>query len=343
MMNDASREDQQKSSQDALTRREDAWEEVLIRAAKDEDGEFATTRGNQPPPPNRDLWRWVKAALPLAVVLIYIAVKSFDGWGDRSGAWPRTVQQPKSLTGVEPTAADAPKIDRATRAFIADLEKLMNEGSLPAVRDKITSADNTIKSNPIVQAIYVVVRTQQGEMNASVERQLMVLESQLGAAEGDFPNLLQEVRVARAAQILSRCNDSESLSRNTDTILQLLGPTPKSKYGLDVRVRAAGNFEQVGNRLIEQGKGMIRTDVLKVREARAFYQTGLRFIVADDAWLQLKPVTPRAAPDVERIAERIREANKMINGLSIPFGDSDSTTWTGKKGDPVHDLPASGK
>ncbi|HMX61683.1 MAG TPA: hypothetical protein PKD58_01295, partial [Candidatus Sumerlaeota bacterium] len=101
MMNDASREDQQKSSQDALTRREDAWEEVLIRAAKDEDGEFATTRGNQPPPPNRDLWRWVKAALPLAVVLIYIAVKSFDGWADRSGAWPGTVQQPKSLTGVE--------------------------------------------------------------------------------------------------------------------------------------------------------------------------------------------------------------------------------------------------
>ncbi|MEO8376153.1 MAG: hypothetical protein ABI579_00660, partial [Candidatus Sumerlaeota bacterium] len=247
MMSDTPPEDQQKSSRDALTRREDAWEDVLVRASERVDDDELQRRGDRMPPRGRDGWRWVKAALPLAVVLIYIVVKSMGGWSQHSGAWPGTVQQPKSLTGVEPTAGDAPKLDRTTRAFVADLEKLMNEGNLKAVRDKISAADNTIKGNPVVQAIYVVARTRQGERNLTIERQLMGLESQLGIAEDDFPNLLQEVRVARADQILNRSSDGETLSRNTDTILQLLGPEPKSNYAIDVRIRAARNYEQVGD------------------------------------------------------------------------------------------------
>ncbi|MCC6547856.1 hypothetical protein IT570_11890 [Candidatus Sumerlaeota bacterium] len=336
-MSDQDHEDQQKSSREVLTRREDAWEDVLVRASRrtDEDSPASSPRSN-------DAWRWVKAALPLAVVLVYVVVKSYGGWTQRSGSWPETVRQAKSLTGVKPAAGEAPTMDRPTRAFVAEMEKLLNENNLVQVKKQISGADNAIKGNPIVQAIYVVARTRQGELNTTVERQLMGLEAQLAVAEGDFPNLLQEVRVARADQILNRSSDGDTLSRNTDTILNLLGPVPKTNYALDVRLRAARRFEQVGDGIVTEGEGVFRTDILKVREARAYYQTGLRFIVADNAWLQLKPITPRASPDVERIVERIRDANRKINGVSLPFTESDSTTWTGKKGDPVHDIPAGG-
>ena len=143
-------------------------------------------------------------------------------------------------------------------------------------------------------------------------------------------------------QMLSRSGSADLLSRNTDQVLQLLGPDSKTPYDVQVRLNAAGLYEALGDQVAAEGRGIIRTAALKMREARVHYQTGLRFIVSSHAWLQRTPVSPRAAPDVERITQKIRETNSLINGISLPFTDGDSTTWSGKKDTPVHDNPPGG-
>ncbi len=345
-MTDPSRQDQQKSEGDPpppadLVARptDESWEQLLSRASAQVQAE-----GEPPRTPPSPVVPWLKASVPLLVVLLYLAFKFGGDWKIGGGSrWPGMPMQPASLTGVEPTRDEPLRLDKATREFVAELEPLVGERNYRAITRRIGSTtDAKITAHPVVRAFDAIARTHLGEKNLDLERRLAQLDSTLTPAEGDYPDLLRELRAARADQMLSRSASPDVLARNTDLVLQLLGPDSKTPYDVQVRLQASSLYEALGDKVVAEGRGIIRTDALKMREARVYYQTGLRFIVSSREWLQRTPVSPRAAPDVERITQKIRDTNSLINGISLPFTDGDSTTWSGKKDTPVHDNPAGG-
>jgi len=320
----------------------------LVPAAPEWDALFVPAEpdpAESPPPPPRASSTpriWLKAATPLLVVAIYIGIKLFPDPGS-SGTWNtwRLPKAPTTLTGVAPVNAERVSVDRATGAFLAELEARAARNEWAAIKQSIADQpDAAVREHPVVVAFAMLGRSRTGERNIGLEAELARAEQSLQGSGARYAGLVDELKLARAEQILSRSGDPEILSLSIDTLYALLGSEATTPRNLDVRLRAARLFEAFGDDIAEKAKGYLQTDVVRLRQARAHYQMALRFLVKSDRWLDLQPVSPRATSPIEGIVEKIRIANRAIHGPSLPFTRYDSTTWTGEKGSPVHDIGA---
>lgn len=345
-MGDESKPDQQKTTEDGALKGPGAppsWDEILVRASAREVNVPARTAAS--PPGRERVAFWLKVLTPLLVVVAFVAVKLWGGGlYSRSAATLPIPTQPTTLSGVKPAQEEPLRLDRAGREYVSQLEAMMGRREFRALIESVRNqADSRIAGHPVVQSLEAIARVRSGQRSLELERGLTSLETTLSPAEGQYPDLLHELRVGRVDLILARATSADVLGHNTDTIMQLLGPASRTAYDVDVRIRGARVFEGFADEEMQKGKGVIQSDLLRVREARVQYQNALRLIVTRERWSSLTPISPRANSEVERIVQKMREANRIINGVSLPFTNNDSTTWTGRKGDRVHDGGGSGQ
>lgn len=312
-----------------------SWDMVLTRAAEDVP---ARPAAEARPFAASPAVRWVKLLFPLLVVGLFVSLKVYEYVSERPGSYHRSAPEaaPESLTGVSPEQAESVSMDRKTKEFVAKLEAMQSRDNWAGILGATGAAEaEPFREHPVVQALTYIARTRTGERELALESDLKEMETLLAQADR-YPELLREVRLARVEQILSRATSLEVLSRNTDEIIRLLEGTADYAREADVRIRSARTFEYFGDQLLEQGDGYISNDVLKIREARVYFQTALRLITKPDEWAALGPISPRAKAEIDRLVEKIRQCNRMIHGIPAPFSGNDSSTWSGKKGDPVH-------
>jgi hypothetical protein len=232
------------------------------------------------------------------------------------------------------------QVDRQLREFIGKLEAL-------AVRDEWSALvaaierqpDPRFQKHPVVRALLGVAQSALGKRSHALEMELARLDEQLAGESSDYAPLVDAVRIARVQQILLRAGTAGVLEMNVDLFHTLLGTVAETPNEVRVRQRLAGQFETNADKLMEEAAGLIRSDAVLVREARVGYQNALRWIVLSSEWERLTPITPGAAADIERLIEKLRQANRVLHGPQLPFTSNDSSTWTGKQGDPIHTIP----
>ncbi len=289
---------------------------------------------------------WFKAALPLLVIALYGAFKYFDIMSERLPPGHGTVTQadPRTLSGIAPAGLTDTRLTREERTFVGQLEALYGQGRWVEVIERIEAhPEAATRGHPVLTALAALSEARLGVRSATLEDRLARIETQLAPSARQYPELLHELRVARAEQIFYRVYELEGLRRHTDLILRLLGSESRTPYDVEVRLQGARLYEQFGDELVEAGGGWlgtwVGTDPLKIRAGRSAYQAALRLLVADAAWYRLEAISPRARTDVERLTEKIRQANRSIHGFSPPLTGSDSNTWDGRRGSPIHDYP----
>ncbi|CAN5198048.1 hypothetical protein BH09SUM1_BH09SUM1_07600 [soil metagenome] len=315
----------------------ESWEQVLTRArdAPPLTGELMKPAG----PPRRDYAALFKMLFPVLILAFYGIYKLTGADFSHAKGWSEGVPRDRaSITGIAPPKAEGLKLSTAAREFVSVLESRAERSEWRQIVD-LTDAqsDLAIRDHPVVQALSAIARTRLAERTIDLERKLDDLIKTLQPVESTYPDLLQELRTARVDQLVSRMPSAELLTRNTDLLTQLLGDRAESGYEVQVRQKLARIFESTGDEYVESAKGLVRTDAIALAEGRGYYQRALRWIVEKDEWLALAPITPGAAPDVQRIVEKLRQANRLQHGMSMPFSDSDPFTWSGRKNTPVHD------
>lgn len=327
--------------EDSLThlRGADSWEAVLVptRSGQEELPESPPGRGRD----FAGLRLWFKLLFPLLVLLGYLVFKVMSIEPSVSRQTALAVRDnPGTLTGVTPARDDALLLDRETRELVAQLEAHHQRSEWRQVVDLVEATpDPRLHRHPVVRAFNALARTRLGERSTALEEELVSLESRLRPESRRYGDLLHGLRVARIDQLLSRIRNPTVLQYHTDLFTLLLEREPRDPYDISVRLKLAERYEEMGDRMEREARGIVRVDVVKMRQARSHYQIALRWIVSPDGWLDLVAISPAARPDVERIVEKLRQCNRAIHGFSLPFGDNDSTTWTGRRGAPVHDIP----
>lgn len=317
----------------------DSSEAVLV-PSEPEEGEAAGAL----PAKRRDFAAarvWLKLLFPVLILAGYLIFKllSMEPSTERQTALA-VRDNPSSLTGVAPAQDETLLLDWETRELVAQLEAHRNRNEWRQVSDLVEATrDPQLRRHPVVRAFDALARTRLGERSAALEEELVNLESRLRPEARRYGDLIHGLRVARIDQLLSRIRNPTVLQYHTDLFTLLLEREPKDPYDVSIRLKLAERYEEVGDQMSLGARGMIRVDVVRMRQARSHYQIALRWIVSPRGWLDLVAISPAARPDVERIVEKIRQCNRAIHGYSVPFTDNDSTTWTGRRGAPVHDIP----
>jgi hypothetical protein len=306
------------------------WEIVLAEAAP------------PPPPvpsaptPTRNWALWLRAALPVLVLVVYGVYKFTDRDRNPPGASERDAV-PASLTGVQPDREKV-TLDRQTRDFVAGLETLRLADDWRGVRDAIAAADPpALRENAVVLALDTVARVRLGETSGTLLGTIDSLKP-VFRSDKERRGLYEALLLAEARLFLDATRSPEACAKYADDFRDaLLAQSTNSADVVDLRVRLAERYESVAGKLVEDA-GRIRVDRVKLAEARSLYQNALRWVTTQDGWLQLQPVSAgKPAIVAGRLRLELQTANKRYHGRSMPFGDSDSTTWTGRKGDPIHD------
>jgi hypothetical protein len=285
-------------------------------------------------------------AFPVVVIILYAFYKLLGAElpSFRTAPEPGGPAGPASLTGVAPATEEFRRVarDRELREFVAQLEAIANRQEWRALIQRIErQPDEKIRTHPVVRAMELLARTRTGERSVALEQELATIDDLLRGGGSDHAALQEEIRTARVDQMISRMNSWEILRRNTDLFLRLLGPDAGSPYEVQVRQKVALRYEALGDELAARSRGYVSTDVITLREARAVYQAGLRFLVHQRNWQSLEPISAGTSLEIERLVEKIRKANRTLHGPSIPFTSSDWETWTGRRGDPIHMAPGS--
>ncbi|MBI1293285.1 hypothetical protein GC173_18930 [bacterium] len=316
------------------------WEIVLEKATDE-----SSVPGTEGKAPTNERWsRMLKMAFPVIILLIYGGYKL---WGNGLPSFQRETNpggptNPKSLTGVAPATEEFERVsrDKQLREFVGQLEASASRQEWRALTTIVNSQqDDRLRDHPVVKALAALARTRSGERSLALETQLIELDTTLQGAGTQYATLSEEIRVARIDQALARISDWDILQRNTDLFLQLLGAAAETPYEVTVRQKLARRYESMADEKEKGARGYLSSDTIALREARSIYQSGLRMLVEAKGWAALTPISAGTAPDIERIVEKIRRLNYSINGPSIPFTNSDSNTWSGTKGDPVHTPP----
>lgn len=333
MMNENERPNQEESNGGAMVPPDEAglsWETALVRAE--------SAREERPAANGRRAGRavvWLKLLFPVIILAGYVGLKAWESLDGPSGGayFSGLRKEPESLTGVAPDREEKISLSAEEKAFIARLETMVAEKRWKDVASTVASEEGEpFRDNLLVQALAVYARSRSGERNVSLEIEIKNALARLEPMRGRYPEIYHKLELARVDQTLSRSGTPEILSMNTDAIFQWLGKEAKTLHEVDTRINAARTFEGVGDKLAEQAKGYLRDDLLKLREAREYYRTGLRLLVTEKGWKTLEPLSPRTRPDIARIEEKIRAANRKIHGPALPFTENDPETWSGKKG-----------
>lgn len=335
-MGELSRPDQEEKEPQEEQLPAQSWDQVFLRAADPPEG---GSRDAAPRLPSGPAAPWLKAALPFAIVLIYAIVKLVDSPRPATSAVWDVRQTPETLSGVKPEQEPI-QIERAMRDRLAVLEDLYRRNAWQQLRAEVDNEpDPKIREHALIRAMGLLARARAGERNTELERALENAEISIRTAGTRHAGLLEELRLARVEQILSRSNTRENFAYNIDLIYRLIGPDAATDRAVQVRGKVANTFENFADELLLEGDRIMGRDILKIREARLYYQSALRFVVKSNRWMELDPISARTSADVERLVQKIREANRKVHGPSLPFTAADSYTWTGRRGDPVHDEP----
>ncbi len=315
---------------------EPSWE-VVLRRAEEASSPPPEQSTDAPARPNRAAWHaWGRAAVPLAIILLYGIYKI----ATHEPAQPDApeIANVASLSGVK---QDTEKIrmDKAAREFIARLETLKASENWKQIRTEIDNTAPEIREHPVVQAFDVIALIESGQRNGALLARIQTLRPKF-ADDRTQRGMLDYLNLMEAELLLNASRSPDMLTRNMDDFRQLIGGQEKlTPRLLDFRVRLADRFEQMGDQEIKDA-GNFRADQVKMLNGRSLYQQGLRWVTTRDGWLKAQPIDPgRAASTSQRLLLKIRDANQIIHGPVLPFGDKENTTWTGKRGDPVHDYP----
>ncbi|MBI5153952.1 hypothetical protein HZA57_01840 [Candidatus Poribacteria bacterium] len=280
--------------------------------------------------------RWIRPAVPVVILLVYAAYKLL-GWEPKPRA-PRDAEPYASLSGVAAEVKKVP-LDEQTKQLLAKLEGLYTRENWTQIRAVAASAPQDVRRHPAVRAFDAIARVHTGETSAEVMTEIRDLESYF-ASDPKQRAMLESLQLVHA-EILFRVSTSpDAMMRNTDRFRQLAGNAESlTPQLLAFRVKLAERFEEMGNQEAA-GAGRFMKDRVQLTTARSLYQQGLRWVTTREGWLARQPLSSgKASAIVDRLVLHIREMNKEINGLAMPWGGGDRETWTGKAGDPIHDYP----
>lgn len=316
------------------------WE-VLMR----EDSPPATA-GGQPPyhqaPPSPRLRQWgmiARASLPLVVILVYATLKMTDGFGGPSG--PPEIREQVSISGVRPDRPDV-RVDRDTGQLLSQLEALRESARWNDIIALVDAQPEEQRGHPFLRAFRAIARAEKGEVSGGLLAELAILENEL-AGRSRSEDIRQYLRLMRAQVLLSSARTPQDLARNTDEYLRLVGGQPRlTPRVVKMRLELGSKYFTMARRLDEEAGNGMRVDRQVLQEARLFYQMALRWLTVPtpQGWRDMQPIADGSAAQlVARLAEALAGANQRYHGRTLPFTRSDSRTWTGIAGDPVHYEP----
>ncbi len=290
--------------------------------------------------------RWIRAALPLAGVVLYLIVIYViipnQGSTPSFTSFP---ESPQSLSGASIERDPIEELNEEALLLVRELDQLFRQRRFREILTEIASIEEEqVASHPIIQTIGLLAENRLGGGDYTLERELLKLEERLQAERKKYPELFHELQLAKAELILNRSQSPELLARQTDTIFRLLDYEIKDQRDIEVRLKAAHTYENAARFLFEQATGItgLRIDMIKMKEARIFYQSALRLIVKEGDWKRATPISEGARDDVSRLIGHIEICNRKIHGPALPFSGKDSSTWSGDKGTAIHDnLPDS--
>lgn len=282
---------------------------------------------------------WLKLVFPLLVLLAYVGAEALRG--SATPARPKPVGEARSLTGLSENR-DPLKLTREGRAFIAELEELASRDDWPAISRRTGAATAPLRDHVLVRGFALLARSKQGERGGPFEREIAAVSAQIPKT-GDTAALREQLDLAQALSILDRCRSLDLLMANAETLQRLADGTQSRPSVLEVRVRVARTYERFGDERLESSIKVTSNDIPGLREARGLYQSSLRWLVEPSGWHALVPRSDSLKPHIERITGKMQRANKALHPFDLPFTDQDRNTWTGRRGDPIHDAPAAGK
>ena len=210
----------------------------------------------------------------------------------------------------------------------------------PGIINAVSLAPPEVRSHPVVQSFEAIARVESGEGSPDLLALLLALEAEL-KGDTQFESLVEYLQLARAvAQFRTQGNDADSLMRLVTELRPTLSAMPTTPRMVEFRLSLADRFERFGIQEETAAAGTFTNDQLRLATARQLYQQGLRWVVTREGWLKAIPIAPGKPTVVtEQLLMRIRTVNSKLNGWSVPMTESDSETWTGRRGDPIHDAP----
>ncbi|MCB2155234.1 hypothetical protein KQI84_10125 [bacterium] len=323
--------------QDQLPAERESWDAVLHRA-----GERTLAEGraaSRPGGSGKRPWAfWLRIAVPVLILGVYVTYKA-AGWDFSSRRSPK-LEEVDSLTGVERQQDELPPLDKPTRDLVGRLEALLAAKDWPAIRKAVAEAPKAAQERPEVEAFDLIAQVESGQSNPSLNKRIVDLEPYFSRKKSQEP-MLNYLRLMRAEMLFrSSSNDPQALIRNMDEFRRLVADQPLTERVLLLRLKLAGRYELMGARVQEEAGGVLRRDVLELTTARSLYQQGLRWVTTREGWMKLQPISPgKAAASIDRLITRMRSVNGQLHGPALPWENKDPETWTGKKGDPIHDYP----
>ncbi len=311
-----------------------SWDAIMERASTE-------SAALSPPGPRRSAlvppsWKpWIRASIPLLIVLAYLGYKIAGGMGNSDDDAPE-VANAVALSGVRPPSENL-SLDRRTEEFVARLEALQMAGNWSGVRSEIQNAEPFLTVHPTVKAFEVVSRVLTGG-HATLD-EIRSLRQTLSRDRKLRP-LVDYLKLAEAELRFRASVSPEMAMRNLDEFRELIGTQENlTRDVLAIHLKLAERFERLADAEAEAA-GTFRTDRSKLSTARNFYQQALKWVTTQDGWQNLTPVSEgKASVLADRLLLKLRETNGRFHGPAMPFTDRDNSTWTGKKGDPVHDTP----
>lgn len=280
---------------------------------------------------------WIRALVPLVLVVVYVGYKI-------THAPPPEPRRPdievvRSLAGVSVKPVNT-RMNSETQALVTALQTRVEGRNWSGIMNAVAIASPDAREHPVVQAYDAVARVETGEGGADLVALVRVLEQQLAGDEEREP-LVNYLRLAQLiVAFREQGNSADSLLRLTGEKRPVLAALPTTARVVEFRLMLAERFERFGQAEEAEAAGTFTNDEVKLSTARQLYQQGLRWVVAREGWLSATPIAPgKPGVVVERLLLRLRTVNAKINGWSVPMTQSDSSTWTGRAGDPIHDAP----
>ncbi|MDX2176606.1 MAG: hypothetical protein SF028_09045 [Candidatus Sumerlaeia bacterium] len=278
---------------------------------------------------------WLKALLPFAVLAVYAATATLRD----AGGPPRVDRDPGSLTGVS-AENNLPRLTRAQRDALAKLEPLAAQGRWRDVRDTLLEVPGADLAHPALDAFEALALHHLGIRTERQKQRLADASSRLAGAR-DFRPLRERIDLAQVATLVEDAKDGVALTAASERVRRLLEGMPNQSDVIATRLLVAERFEREGDVALARDSSVMGYEPASAREARAWYQSGLRFVIPPERWIEATPYSPTLAPAAERILGKLRRANRAVNSLmdGVPFTGRDRDSWTGEAGAPLHDAP----
>lgn len=310
------------------------WELVLAEADRQRDGD-APARGTERP--RQMAWAtWVRVAVPIVILLVYGVYKV----SRIESAPPRVPEpgQPGSLIGVQ-AKPDKVRLDRETTEFIERLEGFFQLKNWSGMAAAIAKAPDATREHPVVRAFDAIARVQQGEVSGTLRTEIRKLLP-LFEHDGSLRLLYEYLLLADATMQMRAVYSSAQALREIDYFRRVLREQAEmTTEQVNLRVLLARRYARLADSRLAEA-GTFRVDKAAVAEARSLYQNALRWLTVPEGWTELRPVSrgePAALRD--QVLVQLRSANEKFHGLMLPVGGNDNETWTGRAGDPPHDVP----